>query len=437
MLRKIWTPLVCLLLVIFLCGCAFTTADTSELLSPPDLPSEFEPVANIIKETAGEGYTLKYPSRGTKRSAIISEDIDADGNKEYFAFYYTTDNENGYMHINAIARQNNTWKSVATQKIVAGGVDKVEFCDINGDGKKEILVGWQIYGTSEMQLGVYSLENQKLHQILLQRYTQFVTCDLNSDTRFDVLLISSASFDEENSASLYTFESNKIDTVLSCPLDSTSKTFLEPVISPLSNGKPAAYIDEIKGAGAVTEVLFVEDGKLKNPLYSPSFKETLATLRSVSLSLSDINGDGTLEIPIQEPVPSVAMDSSNELLYLTSWCSFSGMALTVEQTAMINLNDGYSFAVPAALMGKIAILKDTTTRERGIFTYNPKTLKVGDLLLNFKSFSLSDWKKQSHVTEYFELARTEDTVHACMITEKGKEKNLTKEAIASAFRLYQ
>ncbi len=437
MLRKILTSLVCVLFVVFLCGCAFTTVDTSELLSPPDLPSEFEPIANIIKKTAGENYTLKYPSRGTHRSAIISEDIDGDKEEENFAFYYTSDNENGYMHINVIARQNNTWKSVATQRLVAGGVDKVEFCDINGDHKKEILVGWQIYGTSEMQLGVYSLENGELHQLLLQRYTQFVTCDLNSDTCFDVLLISSASSDEANLASLYTFKGNKLDEVLSCPLDSTSKTFLEPIISPLSNGKPAAYIDEIKGAGAVTEVLFVEDGVLKNPLYSPTFKETLATLRSVSLSLSDINGDGTLEIPIQEPVPSVATESSNELLYLTSWCSFSGRALTVEQTAMINLNDGYSFAVPVGLIGKIAILKDTTTRERGIFTYNPESLKVGDLLLNFKSFSISDWKKQSRTTEYFELVRTEDTVHACMITEKGAKKGLTNEAVATAFRLYQ
>ncbi len=437
MLRKILTSLICLLLVFFICGCAFTTADTSELLSPPDLPSEFKPIADIIKQTAGENYTLKYPSRGNHRSAIISEDVNADKKEEYFAFYYTTDNENGYMHINAITKQNNTWKSVATEKIIAGGIDKVEFCDINGDGEKEILVGWQIYGTSEMQLGVYSFNNQKLHQIMLQRYTQFVTCDLNSDTRFDILLVSSASSEAENTASLYTFTSNQIDKILTCPLDSTSKTFLEPIISPLSNGKPAAYIDEIKGAGAVTEVLFVEDGMLRNPLYSPSFKETLATLRSVSLSLSDINGDGTLEIPIQEPVPSVATETSNELLYLTSWCSFSGKALTVEQTAMINLNDGYSFAVPANLMGKIAILKDTNTRERGIFTYNQKNLQVENLLLNFKSFSLSDWKKQSRVTEYFELARTEDTVHACLITDKGTKNGLTKEGIASAFRLYE
>lgn len=437
MLRKILTLVLSLLFVTVLCGCAFTAPDTSALLSPPALPSELAPIAKILTETAGENYTLKYPSRGAHRSAIIGEDIDGDNKKENFAFYYTSDDENGYMHINAIVNTNGTWKSVATQKIVAGGVDKIEFCDINADGKKEILVGWQIYRTSEMQLAVYSLDNNTLHQILLQRYTQFITCDLDSDARLDVLLVSNASSDEENTASLYTFKGNRVDKVLSCPLDSTSKTFLEPIISPLSNGKPAAYIDEIKGAGAVTEVLFVEDGKLKNPLYSPSFKETLATLRSVSLTLDDINKDGILEIPIQENVPSVTFGASNELLYLTSWCSFSGQALTVEQTAMINLNDGYSYAIPATLMGKIAILKDTTARERGIFTYNPKTLKVGDLLLNFKSFSLSDWKKQSHKTEYFELSRTEDTVHACTITEKGKQKGLTIEAVASAFRLYQ
>lgn len=435
--RKFLTFVACVLIACLLCGCAFTTADTSELLSPPDLPSEFEPIAEIIKNTAGDNYTLKYPSRGTHRSAIISQDIDKDNKQEYFAFYYTAEDENGYMHINVIAQKDGKHESVATQSLVAGGVDKVEFCDINGDGKLEILVGWQIYGTSEMQLAVYALENNKLHQMLLQRYTQFVNCDLNSDTCFDVLLISTSSTEELNMASLYSFKGTSMSQVLTCPLDSTSKTFLEPVVSTLSTGQPAVYIDEIKGAGAVTEVLFVEDGKLKNPLYSPSFKETLATLRSISLSLDDINGDGVLEIPIQELVPSVAVGTSNDLLYLTSWCSFSGQALTVEQTAMINLNDGYSYIVPANLMGKIAILKDTNLRERGIFTYNDETLQVGDLLLTFKSFSISDWRKQSRTTKYFELARTDSSVHACLITEKGKKKGLTNEAVAAAFHLYE
>lgn len=437
MLRKILSVMLCLMLTALLCGCNLINSDTAEFLSAPSLPSELKPIAQIIESSADGNYILKYPSRGEYRSAVISYDINNDARDEYFAFYYTSDAENGYMNINAIVKNGDKWKSVATQKIVAGGIDKVEFCDVNNDGKKEILVGWQVYGTSEMQLAVYSLTDDSLTQILLQRYTHFVTCDLNSDKTNEVLVLSTDSIEAVNFASLYSFDEDKVLEITSCPLDSTSKTFEEPIVSVLSTGKPAVYIEEIKGVGAVTEVLLVENNVLKNPLYSQSFKETFATLRSVALSIKDINNDGVLEIPIQENVPSVAVGSANELLYLTSWCTFDGENLTVQQTSMVNINDGYSFIVPVGLIGKIAILKDTDGHERSIFIYNNKDLSVGDRLVSFKSFSLKEWEEEKTDTEFVEIMRTDSTVHTCSVTKAGQNKGLTIEQIKANFSLYE
>lgn len=438
MIKKLFIGLIGLIMAFSLTGCELYTADTVELLTPPELSGELSNIAEVIKQTAGNSYTLKYPSRGEYRSAIINEDIDGDGSFETFAFYSTTDNETVTMHINVIDNVGGEWKHIAEQKIVAGSVDRIEFSDLDSDGVKEILVGWEIYGTSEMQLAVYSVGKNSLTQRLLQKYVHFITCDLDENDKNEILIIKTASGEQNNMASLFVLTEDGITEISSCELDSAAKTFNEPILSTLSNGKPAVYIDEIKGMGAVTEVLFFEKGALVNPLLSPDTKETLSTLRSISFEVTDINDDGIMEIPIQENVPSVTRQDVNEKLYLTNWCSFNGQILTVQMTAMINVNDSYYYILPSKLVGNIAVLKDTENRLREIYSYNPEDMTIGGSLLYIKSVKKKDWDDGKYKAEgIFEIMNDGKTAHICRISDEAAAAGITLEDVKSNFKLLE
>ena len=437
MCKRFIALIVCLFGIMCLSGCDLFAIDTAELLSPPMLSGELKPIADAITKTAGDGYSFKYPSRGDYRSAVVREDIDGDGILEAFAFYSVTDGETVTMHINAITKRNGEWVSVATQKIVAASVDKIEFCDLDGNGIKEILVGWEIYGTSEMRLAVYGFEENTLTQRMLQKYTHFETCDLDDDDKYEILLIN-ADIGSGNTASLFALTDNGITQISACALDSTSKTFDEPIISTLSNGKPAVYIDEIKGVGAVTEVIFLEKGSLVNPLYSSETKETSATLRSVTFRVTDIAGDGIYEIPIQENVPSVITNDANEILYLTNWCSFNGETLTVQRTDMINVIDGYSYTVPARLIGKIAVLKNTATHIREIYEYNAEEETIGLSLILFKAVSADQWQEEVlRGTDGQEIMKRDDTVFVAYISDTAKVQGITIDTVKSSFSIFE
>ena len=421
-------------LIFCLCGCDFYTMDTAKLLTPPELSGELAPIAEVIKQSTGDDYILKYPSRGNYRSAVVTEDINNDGSFEAFAFYGTTDGETVNMHINVIGRTEEGWKSVAEQKIVAGSVDKIEFSDLDNDGIKEILVGWQIYGTSEMQLAVYSVGKNSLTQRLLQKYTHFNVCNLDEDDRSEILIIKSDTAELINKASLFALTNDGITEISSCELDSTAKTLSEPVVASLSTGKPAVYIDEIKGVGAVTEVLFVEKGALVNPLYQPDARETVSTLRSASFTLSDINADGVYEIPIQENVPSVSGSQNNEKLYLTNWCSYNGELLTVQLTTMINVNDGYYYTIPNKWVGNIAVLKDTASNLREIYKYNSNDMTVGSSLLYIKAVKKKSWDDGKYKAEgIVEIANDGETSYICRISETAAKEGLTLEDVRNNF----
>lgn len=418
---------------VVLCGCSIFTADTDELLNPPELSGALKPIENALKKSVSGDYTLKYPTNGSFRSAFVRNDINGDGILEAFCFYSTQSGDTVTLHINMITNEDGKWKSTAEQKITAGGVDRVDFCDLDGDGVEEILVGWEIYGTSEMQLAVYSYSKGELAQRMLQRYTYFLCCDLDEDSKEEILLINYNSSESTNYAGLYKLNGDGVNEVAGCQLDGTVKSVNEPILSTLSNGRRAVYIDEVKGAGAITEVVFMEKGVLVNPLLNPETRENLVTLRSSSISCRDINGDNIIEIPIQEFLP--AAGGTTDSLYYTNWCSFNGETLTKQQSTVLNYNDGYYMIIPTKWVGKLAFSKDIDNRVRGIYSYDPETQTVGEQMAYIQTFDLKDWENG----EYKKFGLTEIThingmVYACFVADPEAIK---VEEIKQNFRIYE
>jgi len=426
------------LICFWCCGCDFLTADTAELLSPPSLSGDLKPIAEAIDNSVESPYVFKYPSRGDYRSAVIRKDINNDGLQEAFALYSTTDGETVTMNLNFICLVDGSWESVSNQQLVAGGVDKIEFCDLDDDGVKELLVGWEIYGVSEMQLAVYSLTDNSLTQRMLKRYTHFTTCNLNEDEKQEILLINANTAESINTAALYSLAKDGMTELSSCELDSAAKTINPPLIATLSSGKTAVYIDEIKGVGAITEVLFVEKGKLVNPLFVTDSRETVATLRSANFATADMNSDGIPEIPVQKDVPSVTHSQLNEKLYLTEWCTFNGVTLTTQKTTMINVNDGFMFTIPPKWVNNIAVLKDTDKRIREVYSYNTEQMIVGESLIYLKAIDKSDWEKENYKSQGFEkITNSENTLFICKISQAAVKEGITLDSVKKSFKLFE
>ncbi len=437
MLKKLALAAISILLVLSLCSCDFMETDMAELFSPPTLEGDFKYISQVISKTANGSYTLKYPTRGEHRSAVVQYDIDSDGKNEALAFYSKTDGEVTTMTVQLVRNQNGEWVDGGTQSIVAAGVDMVQFCDLDNNGVSEILVGWQVYGTSEMQLAVYSYSENTFAQRLLQKYNHFITVDLNGDKKSAVLIIDLNTADQYNTAALYSFNEQGVVQTGICELDSKLQSTNEPIVDELSNGRAAVYIDAVKGVGAVTEVLIENKGGLYNPLFDTETRENIRTLRSSSFSVSDIDNDGILEIPVQENVPSVANDELAEKLYLTNWYQFDGEKLVIKTTQMINLLDGYYFTIPTKWRKRIAVLKDTEKRIREIYLYDQKNATVGESLVSIRAFDKKNWDNNKFADlGMTEITRDNETVYAYLLNEEINKLSITQDDVKKAFSLF-
>ena len=426
-LRKIAALMLAFVMCFLLCGCDIFTFDTEQLISPPSLTGDMYPISKALSKSIKGDYTLKYPSLGERRSAIVLEDIDGNGTLEAFAFYSTSDDEMTNMHINAICKKGDIYESVDEQSIVAGAVERIDFCDLDGDGTKEILVGWEVYGSSEKHLCVYSLSGDTLAVRLSEKYTGFICCDLVGDGDNELIIHLLDTAGALNSAAVYRFTDGGLQKIAGTVLDSAVKTVSEPVFSKLSTGKSAIYIDEIKGAGAVTEVLFFDEGELKNPLLeTENAIENIRTLRSASITSRDVDADGVIEIPVATKLPNAA--GSEELLYYTNWCAFDGENLITRKITILNTIDSYSIEVPKNLEGHLAVLKDIEAHRRVFYYYDSELDKIGERLFSVSVIPANQWdKKDFDKMSMFELGRNGENVFAASLNSTAKNAPIEKQ----------
>lgn len=427
------------LMLFMLCGCDLIAPNTEELLRPPELTGEFKLINEALKSSIKEEMTLKYPSAGEYRSPVVLRDTDGDGIKEAFVFYSTSDKEQTSVNISFIRYIDGEWQAVDRQAIIGSGVERIAFCDMDGDGKEEILVGWEIYASSEKQLAVYSLTDRSLVQRMLEQYTSFICCDLDENLQSEVLLEYLDVAAAKNTASLITLDTNGILKIGSCVMDGTVKSVKEPQLSSLSNGKPAVYFDEIKGVGAVTEVLFYSKGELVNPLLDTEARENKLTLREAAVMSEDINNDGIIEIPIAEPLVNADI-SSNEKIYYTNWSAFNGEMLTKMKVSVINTADGYRIDIPEKWVNNIAISKDKDTKTRTVYEYDSVSEEPGNKLLTVKTVSSSDYKSSKGINKKTAITLFEGSsaVYVAYISDEYTGKlAITESELKEMFVLMQ
>lgn len=432
-IKKTLAIIMAFCMAFILCGCDLFD-DANELLSPPELSGEMAPIAKALEKIAGKDCDLKYPADGEYRSAIVLEDINGDAIYEAFAFYSTSDDEMTTMHINAICQIDGKWTSVADKTTVATGVEKIEFCDLDGDENKELVIGWNVNGTSEKQLSLFTFKDQVLSQQLVQSYTGFLCCDLDKDQKYELFVHLLNTSEKTNKAMVFSYNKEQIEQTATCIMDSSVKSAEKPILAALSNGQRAIYIDEIKGVGSVTEVLYFSNGELVNPLLDEESLENISTFRAASLETQDINADNVLEIPIASDLPNAISDG--EKLYYTNWCSFNGELLSVKMVTIVNTVDGYYLTVPSTMIGHIAVYKDTENHVRRFYHYDPENSVLGKELFTITAIKSSKWDKEVFDRgNMVEIVRKDETVFVATLGAGAKAFAITIDTIKNTFYL--
>lgn len=420
---------VLILSLTLLSACSGFNITADDFLSPPRANGEMYAVEQTLKDNVKTAYTLKYPTAGEYRSAYILADLTGSGTENFaMAFYSTINEENAtFMNLKLMQKVGEEWISVSDIIVNAVGVEKVEIYDLNGDGVKEITVGWNVYGGMDKKVTAYALSGLKLEPLMQESYSSFMCCDMVGDGRKELFMIYHDTVSATALAKYYSFGADKVNQSDSCPIDGTVVSYNEPVFGSMPNGTSAIYVDAVKGAGMQTEIIYCNKGKLMASFYNSAATENYIspTYRNSTVESLDINGDGYLDIPIINPVNTFGIEMDTTTLNpITSWYTYNGSNFNLTMQAIMNYTDGYYIEFPQKWQNCTTISTEIENRVRTVFLWDTVAGVIKSELVRIRAVSEVNWDKPDNgFNEFKEITRHKGVVYAAMFSSyEGAEK---------------
>ncbi len=423
-----------LLTCLSLCGCSPFTSDAESLLTAPKLTGELQPVQKALEKSINAKYSLKFPASGETKSAITLVDLDSDGINEAVAFYSTSVDNTVTMHVSVLGSDNGVWSCYSTQKIVAGGIERVHFVDTDGDETKEIIVGWNVYGAVDKTVSVYDYTGKSLITLIEEPYTTFVLCDLDNGFSTDLLTVYLDQATVNANAKYFDISSRGVAQLGVCTLDPNVTAYYDPVLVKMSDGRYCVYIDCVKGAGLVTEILYLENGAIVSPFYNSETKETVDTYRPQIVPCRDFDNDSVPEIPIMIEQP-IDVNQSVSAAYLTVWKSFDGAGLVDKFYTLMNYSDGYSLSLTKELAENSATVRNLETRERMVYDYDYKNQKFGQEIFRIRVVSKTSYDSGTYSEGYIMLSKSDTQVWLAKLSADAKYFGIDEKTIKEMFAL--
>ena len=423
--RKILIVLAYLALALGLCGCSLETS-AENLFTLPQVPVEYTGLANTLNSYLDSGYEYITPSSGNNIQSLQMIDMDGDGEKEAVAFFRRTADDNP-LKILFFREENGTFSLYSTIESGGTSIDSVSFRDFNGDGRLEVAVGWRV-STEVQTVAVYELKPNQANVLMQSGYLRYVVDDLDSDGRFDLLLIRSET-EGGCLAEHYTWQEGEMRVGGTCQLRCTPAELNRGsiVCGKLDSQQTAAFVTAVNGGNtAMTNILLCRGGRLINVGADAETGVTEVQYPFSQLRPQDINSDGIIEIPYPEK------NGTRQTGAFFAWYRFDDRGNSVWVMDTYNdLTDGWYLVLNDDWHGNMNGTRLDTT-ENGTCV----TLQVGGKpVLYLYSLSGEERERDAQTGGRTLVMQRANVAYAMRITDDGAALGISSAWVSSHFNL--
>ena len=439
MKKRIFMLAVAVFMIFSLCGCEMVTFNVAELMSPPKATGENAAIQKLIDKEAGSGYTLKYPQNGNFRSCVTTTDFDKDGTEEAVAFYLPS-GEAQTVHILIMDCIDGEWVTLGNFASKSSTVDRLVFCDLDGDNKQEIAVGWSTYNSLINDLSVYLVSDNTCTELLCDsKYSDFLCGEFTNSGKDELLMLSLYTADQPAAANLIALNDtkNSLYTVSGNPIDADVVSFAKLQTGNVFYGQFGVVLDGITSSGGYnTQLLYYSDyfASLQRVSFTGDTPTNQAS-RNYAVLSEDIDGDGIIEIPNTFKMNIDDTQTDAVPAALIHWCEYSALG-TMETDILQAASLVYScrFTIPSKWNNNYTAYVNYSTNEITFFEWSDKD-GLGEPLLVIKMFSEALWNDGSSSKGYTELGRNDSYVYGFITQASNSSIQLTNEEITEAFSM--
>ncbi len=413
------------------------------LMSPPMLSGDYYDIQVAFEGTAGKGYVLKYPTKGVYRSAFTFIDLTNDDDEEVVVFYSRAD-EIGVVRMNVLDEIEGEWVSIADFESAHSEIQQLEFADLNGDGKIEIITGWATYQSDmSKKLNIYEINISQENSIGIKNvfeddYSEFYIFDVDNNGSEDILSLKYRTKGPETEyiAAFLRFGNLGVYEEGTISLDKSIST-VKSSVSEKSGSFRRIYIDGYKiDSGMVTDCFYWNsDEKAFVRITIEGQPLTSLTSRSTNIVSADIDGDRKIEVPVEEMLPASSVIVPDREIHaeqaLIRWTNITDESLTTDKYQIVNQTGGYSFNFDADWLGKVTV--KNSTAEDTLSFYELK-LENGQFVSGKPLFSIrvmdTSADEDNSLTYYKFLGVNKGKYYYYRIYSGGEDMEIDRKTIA-------
>lgn len=393
-----------------LSGCIFDVDDV-DMLSKPRLPLELEEISQVLKTHFNEDIKLITPLEGDNKKSVQFIDLDMDGEDEVVVLH-AKETDQYAMKVTVLSKKDNKWRINTDIQGIGYDVNKIAFPDLDGDGVKEIIVGWQSGAQLNKGLSVYKHGEKGYEEIFKDSYTEYVTGDLNDDKQDELVIVKLSRSEAFAKTKVYTLINDKLELLAENYMDGFVNEYASVQIGKVNSHTTGIIVDAKVGArSGFTDVFIYRNNALHNIFFDAKWKVTRETYRQVGRQSSDVNRDGIIEIPILAPGNRFEK-TPDYVNYITVWNQLNVKdQLEPVMKTYDNQESGYRFVFPESWSDGIGIVQTLEGLHFNLYADGSEQIQH---LVEIKEIERKNWdlsKEEFTNKGYFELGKNLDKVY--------------------------
>lgn len=417
-----------LVLAALLSGCTVFDSSVEQLFTLPRMAPEYTGLSQQLDSLVAQGYEYAPPSGGRNIQSVQMVDLEDDGRQEALVFLRRTADERPLKILVFRLDTTDSYRLYCTVESSGAAVDSVYYQDLNGDGRRELIVGWRI--SADVQtLAAYSIEPEPV-ALMSCGYSRFSIQDLNSDG-VPSLLVLRTDGELGPVAEFYGWQDEQMSVSYRCRL-SSSMTALNRgsiVAGMVAKDTPAVFITGVDATSmAVTDILiYRQEAGLVNVAMDKSSGVSAAVYPFRQLSPQDIDGDGLIELPC--PLGNGSAEQTDGLVSWMSWRSDGRFEQSVK--TYHSLSAGWYFTIPQSWWDW-----DVDAVTTGIQNESQMTLRInGDDVLSIYTITGENRESRSRMDNRLVLRRQAATVYAGEVCELAPYYGMDEDLLRRSFSL--
>lgn len=306
-------------LILLLSGCSLEYGDG--LLSLPKLPGEYLLLQHEIDAILSTGAVYATAETGGNRQAVQLVDMDGDGEDEAIAFFRMP---GGDFLVCAYQRTADGYEEIGRAEGFGSSIHAVHYPCVSADGHLALALSWGLEDASTYGMTVFDITDEGLESVLDIQYSSLLVEDMNGDSVDELCFAVRDAVTGGHSLHLYNYSGGGYRLMGETPLSVEVRSVSLMQFGVTRGGHSAVFVDSAAtGGGYITDVVSLSSGVAVNETIDMVAGSGAVTWRLVSVSSTDIDGDGIIDVPVAAEPQSGSETQQSDARYKLHWFDFA------------------------------------------------------------------------------------------------------------------